>query len=127
VATRDDLEALIQEEAPEAANSEGPHVRVVIPDPTLCVGRRGEDEALRTQDSLGFRDGCPGVLDVLEQILHDNGVETAVAERERLVDITEDDVAPEFDCLRHRVGRAIDAGVVGKMPREPSRPAADVE
>ncbi len=64
---------------------------------------------------------------MLEQILEDDAVEARVVERQRLVDVTQGNVAATRRRLRDRVGRAVDSRVVREMLGQPAGAAAHVE
>lgn len=78
-------------------------MRVVVPDPALGVRRRREDLAARSQHAKCFADHRHRVGDVLEEVFHHDRVERFVGERQRLIDISEHDVAPTCRGCRHGI------------------------
>ncbi len=117
-----DFEPLVGEEEPEALACEGATMRVVVPNPSLRVGRRSKDASAGTQHSSHLNYDCDGIANVLKQILDDDPIELRILERKPPVHIALDDIPSTLAGSPYRLRRYVDPGVVREVISQP--PAA---
>ena len=84
---------------------------VVVPNPALRIWRGREDPAPWPYHATGLANQPNRVGDVLQEILHYHRVEALIGERQRLVDVALDHVAPETPCDLDGLRRAVDPRV----------------
>ena len=100
---------------------------VVVPNPALSVWRGSEHAAARLQNSTDLLNYGNGVVDVLEQILEDSGIERAVFERKSFIDIGVHDGSPAFRGGCDGLCRGVHARVAGEVVREPAAAGPEIE
>src|SRR5262245_9170131 len=93
----------------------------IVPCPTLRIGRRCECEATRPQDAVRLSYDERRIMEMLEDVFHQDSVKARVRERQWLAQIAYDDLLAIGLRLR------VETGVVRKEVSGPARPATDIK